>query len=197
MKISKEILKSEGVKTRLRLGTKTERGVISNGQHKVKLVADEIIEKLDYSGKKQRYVRYTVKEGEELKYYDVAMYNSSGDVHYLVQRLAELSEGSWIVMELKNRGTKNYVAITPLAGEIIESEYEEDDEEDEEGKKNAARAFIKNLKLDGRLIKKEEIEVLKDRCKEQGIDLIEKSLEADAKGITGLIEFMELLFDEN
>lgn len=132
MKVSKKILNEHGVRSRLRLGSKTPKGVVSTGQHKVVLVSDEKIKKLDYLGNQKEYVRYTLKEGNELKYYDVPLYNSNKEIHYLIQRLAELNEGQEIIIELKNKNARNYVEITPIKGQVIEAEYDNSEIDDEE-----------------------------------------------------------------
>lgn len=131
MKTSKKIIEEKGVKSRLRLGEKTSKGVVSTGRHRVRLVSDEKIEKVDYMGKRKEYIRYTLNEGGELKYYDVPLLDAKGEVHYLIQRFAEFSEGQEVFIEMTSKNMKNFVQITPIAGEVIESDYEEAEEDEE------------------------------------------------------------------
>lgn len=128
MKMSRELLKRAGIKQRLRLGVKTKTGVVSNGAHKVKLISDEVVEKLDFTGAKRKYMRYTVLEDAVEKYYDVKMFDENKQPHYLIQRLAEIEEGATVVIELKKHGLKNYVEVTPVVGETIVAEVDEDDD---------------------------------------------------------------------
>lgn len=132
MKISKQLLKEAGIQPKLRLGTKKAGGgVVPNGQHRVKMVADKIVKGNDpKTGKEIDYVRFLVEENGETKTYQTKKLNDKGELSYLVQRLAEINEGQEVILEMKKQGIKNYIEVTPINGtEQVEIE---DDEEHEE-----------------------------------------------------------------
>lgn len=116
MKTSLELLKKAGIIPKLRLGIKqTKGGVQLTGPHKVKILEDKIIRKPHpQTGKETEYVRYIVEENGEKKMYDTKLKDDAGQLSYLVQRLAEIKEGSEIIMEMEKQGIKNYVKITPV-----------------------------------------------------------------------------------
>lgn len=113
MKISREILTKAGVCPKLQLGTKGAKGVQSTGPHRVRMVEDKIVVKLDADGQKTHYVRYIVEENGKQYQYDTRMKVKEGtDVSYLVQALADVDEGEEITLEMKKSGIKNYVEVT-------------------------------------------------------------------------------------
>lgn len=140
MKTSKAIIKSAGIFPRLRLFTKTARGLVSTGAHIVKLVADKEIKGTEFkTGKEIDKVRYLVEENGEKKIYERNKFNKSGDIDYLVIKLAEYDEGTEIVLTGSRAGIKNVVQISSVVGgesvEVEDEEHEEDiidigDEED-------------------------------------------------------------------
>jgi len=101
---------------KLRLGIKLPKGgVKSTGPHRVKILEDKIIRDLDIeSGKEVEFVRYILEEQGERKIYQTKIKNKQGELSYLIQRLAELSEGSEVILEMQRQGIKNYVSVTPL-----------------------------------------------------------------------------------
>src|ERR1043165_4906150 len=109
MKTSREILLKAGLYPKLRLGIKGPRGVTATGPHKVVLVEDKIIQKLDPEGKPTHYVRYIFEEKGERKQYDARLKAKDGnDPHYLVQAFADIEEGEEVILEMKKAGVKNY-----------------------------------------------------------------------------------------
>ena len=129
MKTSKALLKEAGLKPKLRLGTKTKHGVVSNGPHKVKMKADKIIKgPHPKTGKEIEFVRYLLEENGEEKTYQTKKLDDKGELSYLVQRLAEIDEGQEVILEMKKQGIKNYIEVSPVSG----SERIEIDEENEE-----------------------------------------------------------------
>ncbi len=96
------------------------------------MIADKIVTGNDpKTGKEIEYVRYLIEENGEKKTYQTKKVNEkTGELSYLVQRLAEVNEGEEVILEMKKQGIKNYVEVSPvIAGEKIEVE---DDEEHEE-----------------------------------------------------------------
>ncbi len=135
MKISKKLLQNAGIFPKLRLGIKQSGGgVKSSGSHKVKIIADKIIKKLDQSsGKEIEYVRYLIEENGEQKIYDTKKLDKTGQLSYLVQRFAEVNEGDEVILEMKKQGIKNYIQVIPINNSSnIEIEDDLSNEEQEE-----------------------------------------------------------------
>src|SRR3954447_24692494 len=130
MKTSREILLKAGLFPKLRLGIKGSKGVTATGPHKVKIIEDKIIQKLDPDGKPTHYVRYIFEEDGQKKQYDARMRSKDGnDPHYLVQALADIEEGEEIMLEMKKAGIKNYIEVTRLS--TGEKHTVEDDDKDD------------------------------------------------------------------
>ena len=115
METSKTITKAANIIPRLRLGAKTDHGVVSNGPHRVKFVADKEVKGKDFNGKEIDMVAYLVEENGEKKSYRVPKLNKQGEVNYLVIRLAEVNEGDEVILEMKKKGIKNYVEVSPVS----------------------------------------------------------------------------------
>jgi hypothetical protein len=132
MKASKKIVKDAGLLPRLSLFYKTKKGLVSTGIHRIKLVADKEVKGTDYQTAKEiDKVRYLVEENGEKKTYERNKFNKSGDVDYLVIKLAEFEENTEILIEGTRKGIKNVVSISPMVGGE-EIEVEEDEEHIEE-----------------------------------------------------------------
>jgi len=132
MKTSKEILEKAGIIPRLRLGYKTGKGVKPNGPAHVKLLKDKEVTGRDpNSGKEVPMVRYLMdvlmKDGKtwEKRIYDTKKYNKdTGEISYLVARLAEVSEGEEVILEMKKMGIKNFISVREVS-QPVEVEAEE------------------------------------------------------------------------
>lgn len=113
MKNSTEIIKKAGIIPDLQLAVKRDTGgVDSTGPHTVKMLEDKVIKDNDYeTGMEIFVVRYIVEENGAKKKYEVPMKDKNGEIHYLVQRLAEVEEGEEITLECKRRGIKNYIEV--------------------------------------------------------------------------------------
>ena len=114
MESSKEIIKKAGIIPDLCLGTREEgHGVKATGPHTIKLLSDKVVKNTDYeTGAEIFVVRYILEEAGEQRKYDVPMKDKKGEIHYLVQRLAEIPEGEEIILEMKKKGIRNYISIT-------------------------------------------------------------------------------------
>ena len=100
---------------RLRLGNKTENRVQRTGPHRVKFLMDKEATGIDtITGKEIPVVAYMVEENGEKKSYRVPKLNKSGEINYLVIRLAEIEEGQEAILEMKRSGIKNYVDVIPV-----------------------------------------------------------------------------------
>jgi len=132
MKISRQIIKVAGIFPRLRLFTKTPKGLVSTGQHIVKLIQDKEVKGTEFkTGKEVEKVRYLVEENGEKKIFERNKFNKSGDVDYLVVKLAEYEENTEIILKGERAGIKNVVSLSPVVGgesvEVDEEEHEESD----------------------------------------------------------------------
>lgn len=133
MKKSKELMTVAGVLPKLRLGERTGGKVTSTGPHKVTLLEDKIIKKFDRESKGEiEYVRYTVEENGEKKYYDTRLKKKgTNELSYLVQRLGDVEEGTQVVLEMKKAGIQNYVEVSVVGGSSKVEADEHEDVEDE------------------------------------------------------------------
>lgn len=139
MQKSKELLKAAGVLPKLRLAIqKTDDkgkklGVESTGPHRVKLLEDKIVPGIDkQTGKKIEEVLYLLEENGEKKEYRVPVKDrNTGQLHYLVQRLAEVPPEGEVILHCKKAGIKNYIEVIPV-NEIGKVEYEEESDRDED-----------------------------------------------------------------
>lgn len=132
MKSSKQIILDAGIIPKLKLGIKTGRGVVSTGPHRVRFITDKETTGTDGdTGKPIAVVAYLVEENGEKKSYRVPKLDKrTGEIHYLVQRLAEVEEGGEVIMEMKRRGIKNYVEVIPVA-DAVKAEMSDDDIDDD------------------------------------------------------------------
>lgn len=71
-------------------------------------------------------VKYILEEDGEQKFYRVPLKNKNDEVHYLVQRMAEIKEGQEIIMECVKKGPKNFIRVTEVSNST-EGEIEYDD----------------------------------------------------------------------
>lgn len=128
MKISKQLMTQAGIKPKLKLGVKTDRGVVSTGPHKVKMISDKIVNGLDReTGKLIDYVKYIVEEdGVEKEYRTRLKHKETGELQYLVQNLSQIEEGQEVIMEMKKAGLKNYVEVRHIDGSVITDPEQED-----------------------------------------------------------------------
>ena len=116
MKISREIISKAGLYPKLQLGIKGSRGVTPTGPHKVKIIEDKLVKKMNTEGQEEHFVRYIFEEHGEKKQYDCHMKAKVGnDPHYLVQALAEVDPGEELVLEMKKAGVKSYIEVTRLS----------------------------------------------------------------------------------
>src|SRR4051812_18787230 len=113
MKTSREILLKSGLFPKLKLGERKGGRVVPTGPHRVKILEDKIIKKLNADGVEEFFVRYIFEENGEKKQYDAHMKAKGGtDPHYLVQALADVKEGEELILEMKKAGVKSYIEVT-------------------------------------------------------------------------------------
>jgi hypothetical protein len=118
-----------GLYPKLKLGERRGATVVPTGPHRVKIIEDKLIKKLNADGVEEYFVRYIFEEVGEKKQYDAHMKSKGGsDPHYLVQALADVKEGEELILEMKKAGVKSYIEVTRIA--TGESEIISDDEQD-------------------------------------------------------------------
>lgn len=132
-KIAKDLLVASGIKPKLRLFEKVGKSLRSTGKHIVKLVADKATTGTEFaSGKEIEFVKFLFEENGEQKTYQVPKLGKDGELHYLVQRFAEIKEGTELVIWGEKKGMKNIVniSLTTSAGgaEVEEHESNSPDE---------------------------------------------------------------------
>jgi len=129
MQVSKQIVKEAGLHPKLKLLTKEDgKAPIPTGEHKIRLLKDKEIVKKDIDGRDTAYIRYLIEEHGEIKIYDTRKFSKdTGEISYLVQKLAEYPENSYVILEAKKQGAKNYISVKP----VNTSEEVEVDDEDE------------------------------------------------------------------
>ena len=122
MKTSQNVVKAAGIVPKLRLFNKktNEKGkdiVTTTGPHKVKLIQDkEVSGKDGDTGQPIPCIRYLVEENGERRVYETRKFDkTTGEVSYLVQRLAEIEENTQVILEGKRKGIKNYVEVTVIS----------------------------------------------------------------------------------
>ena len=133
MMTSKQIVKDAGLHPKLKLLIKEEgKAPVPTGEHKIRLLKDKEVMKKDVTtGKDTEYIRYLIEEHGEVKIYDTRKFSKeTGEVSYLVQKLAEYPENSYVILEAKKQGAKNYISVKPVNTiEDIEVDEEETEEE--------------------------------------------------------------------
>lgn len=131
MEISKAIVKSAGLHPKLKLLTKEDgKAPVPTGEHKIRLLKDKEVTKKDIDGKDTAYIRYLIEEHGEVKIYDTRKFSKdTGEISYLVQKLAEYPENSYVILEAKKQGAKNYISVKPVnTTEDIEVDDEDEGE---------------------------------------------------------------------
>ena len=96
-------------------------------------------------------IRYLVEEKGEKKIYDVDLYNDSGDVHYLIQRLAEVPEGEEVILQFTKKGIRGFIEVIRL-NDVSRVEVPTINQDEDE---NNSGDFEEELKAAGELPLKE------------------------------------------
>lgn len=115
MRFSEEILKKANIVPLLRLAVKKENGeVVGTGPHRVRLLEDKVIKRKNpETGETEHFVVYFVEENGEKFKYSVPLKGKDGQIHYLIQRLGYLPEGTEVILEYKKRkdGEKGFIDV--------------------------------------------------------------------------------------
>lgn len=115
----------------LKLAEKNEKGaVISTGPHKVKLLGCENAVNRDYKTQKEvKGVNLLFEEEGQKKKYFVPILGEDGKFHYLIEKFAEIEEGTELILEYKRRegSAKGFIDVRSVEGEEVDLPSEEDE----------------------------------------------------------------------
>lgn len=113
MKKSQELLKNAGILPKLQLATKEEgKAPVSTGSHTVTFLSEKIVKGKSFEGNAIDIMHYIVEEDGIKKYYPIPIKNSTGELDYRIQRLAEVPEDSEVTLEVKRgKNGKNFTQI--------------------------------------------------------------------------------------
>ena len=116
-----------------------KKGVEGTGPHEIKFISDKIVKGREYQTQQERLeVEYILEENGQKKQYRAPIKDKNGNLHYFVQRMAEVEIGERIILEYKKKpgtfqGYIDFKRVEPVP--IIEVSDEEipiiEDEENE------------------------------------------------------------------
>lgn len=135
MKTSAILMQKADIHPKLKLGIKQDKGgVKSTGRHVVRMISDKITKGRDReSGQIIDAVKYVVEEkGQKYEYRCPLKNKETGELHYLVQILSHVPEGTEVVMEMKKQGPRNYIDVTNLDGSRIDGDQDASSEVDDQ-----------------------------------------------------------------
>ena len=135
MNISKDLVQKAGIVPNLQLAIKQDKGgVKGTGPHTVKMIDEKLINTINFeTGKEVPTVRYFFEEDGNKKQYDVEVKDKNDNLHYLIQRFAEIEKDETVILEYKRKGMKGYIDVqkTEKTNDIpiIEADSEIEDKE--------------------------------------------------------------------
>jgi len=109
-----------------------KKGVKGTGKHTVKFISDKAIEGETYQTKEKRpEVQYIFEEDGQNKKYNVPVHNKNGELHYFVQRMADIQRGEIITLEYQKipNSFKGYIEVKRIGDNVQEAEQEVRNEE--------------------------------------------------------------------
>ena len=112
---SQEIVKQANIIPFLQLAVRKENAegkmvVVGTGKHRVKFISDKVIMGSDYQTREERpEVQYIFEEKGQQKKYNVPVKNENGEVHYFVQRMADVEYGEEIILEYIRKGVRGFI----------------------------------------------------------------------------------------
>ena len=104
------------------------KGVKGTGRHTVIFISDKVVKGEDFKTKEERdEVEYTFEESGQKKRHSVPVYNKNGELHYFVQRMAEIKRGETITLEYKKTESsfRGYIEVGKLSHHTAEAGKEE------------------------------------------------------------------------
>lgn len=86
-------------------------GTEPTGPHKVKLINSAVVKGIDFKTKKEILeIKLSVEEDGTLKTYNFPMWIGE-KIHYLIERLAPIKEGSEVTLEGKKSAKSSYIEV--------------------------------------------------------------------------------------
>jgi len=114
----------------LKLAVKEGNAVRGTGPHKVKLVGCENATNKDYQTQKEvKGVNLLFEENGEQKKYFVPTLGDDGKFHYLIERFAEIEEGTELVLEYQRRegSVRGFINVEVAGEEGVEQPTSEEE----------------------------------------------------------------------
>jgi hypothetical protein len=96
-----------------------KKGVEGTGPHRVIFWEDKAVKGTDYITKQERdEVQYSFEENGIQKIYRVPVKNKEGNLHYFVERMAEIPRGSEVLLEYKKKegSYRGYISVQIIKG---------------------------------------------------------------------------------
>lgn len=96
-----------------------KKGVKGTGKHTVKFLSDKEVKGENFITKEERQeVEYTFEENGQKKKYNVPIHNDKGELHYFVQRMADIQTNETITLEYKKipNSFKGFIEVGKLSG---------------------------------------------------------------------------------
>ena len=143
---SQDIVKQANIIPSLQLAVRKENAegklvVVGTGKHQVKFISDKVVMGKDYQTREERHeVQYIFEEKGQQKKYNVPVKDENGEVHYLIQRMADIEYGEEITLEYQRKGLKGFIMTERVVNQEAKPSGEVSDdeipviEEDEEPK---------------------------------------------------------------
>jgi hypothetical protein len=134
MKTSQEFLSQQNIVPLLSLAKRTQDNkTIDTGPHTVRMIEDAKGFKTNpRTGKKEECMWFLMEENGQKVKYPVPLMDESGQVHYLLQRLGTVPEGTEIILEYKKRegSFKGYIDVQIVGQEVSQKAPEEISDEE-------------------------------------------------------------------
>jgi len=129
MQKSQELVDEAGIVPFLQLFVKKDGGGTSpTGAHEVKVLSDKIVKAKDFqTGDDIPVVEYLLEEDGRQVRYQVPVKDKKGELHYLIQRLADVDEGETIVLEGKRGKNRSFVEVRRMSDGEVPTVQAEDD----------------------------------------------------------------------
>jgi len=110
--------------TQIKDAAGNKKGVEGTGKHTVRFISDKAIEGENFITKEKRpEVQYIFEEDGQKKKHSVPVHNKNGELHYFVQRMADIQRGETITLEYQKipNSFKGYIEIKRIEIKRIEA----------------------------------------------------------------------------
>lgn len=115
----KKLADKLGVVPRLKLGNKTDHGVVGNGPHRIKFLTDAtFIKGKDFKGNEQEQMKFIVEENGMKYAWIVPIKGKNGQPSYLIPHIMDIEIGDERVLEMKKHGAQNHIEVRMTDEEV-------------------------------------------------------------------------------